>query len=215
MSNPARSLPAWRARERDVRRADLLEAARAEFAERGYHAATVEAIATRAEVGKGTVYLLFEDGKAGLLQAVLDDHLLNLRALVVQSFAQGDGPARYRFWTLALSAASYFRRRPDLLHIHAQELPRLLASGEGGEAAARLGRLTDELVAVVAPALGDAGGVPSTVAAHHLLTTLFGHLTALGLQPDTEAGALARDAAPPEVADALTVLVFDGIAARP
>ncbi|MDT0631934.1 TetR/AcrR family transcriptional regulator [Rubrivirga litoralis] len=206
--------PAWRVRERTARRADLLDAARAEFAAHGYAGATVEGIAARAEVGKGTVYLHFAGGKAGLLQAVLDDHLRALQALVVEAFTCSEGPARYRFWVLALSAASYFRRQPDLLRIHARELPRLLASGEGGEAAARLGRLTNELVGVVAPALGG-GGVPSAVAAHHLLATLFGHLTTLGLQPDTEAGALALDADPPAVADALTALVFDGIAVRP
>lgn len=211
-------VPAWRLHEQEARRADLLAAARAVFGARGYHGATVEDIAAAADVGKGTVYLDFPGGKAALLEAVLDDHLRALRALVVQAFGCGDGAARYRFWTLALSAASYFRHHPDLLRVHAREVPRLLASGEGGEAAARLGRLTDELVGVVAPTLeaeGGVGAVPCTVAAHHLLATLFGHLTALGLQPATDAGALARGAAPVAVADTLTALVFDGIAARP
>ena len=46
---------------------------------------------------------------------------------MVQSFTSGDAPVRYRFWTLSLAVASYFRRYPELLRLHARELPRLLA----------------------------------------------------------------------------------------
>lgn len=207
------AVPAWRRRERAARRDDLLAAACAEFAERGYHDATVEGIAARAGIGKGSVYLVFEGGKAELLDAILDDHLATLRSLVERTFAHGEGALRYRFWSLALAVTTYFRRRPDLLRIHTREVSRLLADGEGS-AAARLARLTDDLVAVVAPAF-DAGGasLPAEVAAHHLLSTLFGHVLGLALQPDTTAGALTADAAPVAVADTLTTLVFDGLGA--
>ena len=197
-------------------RGDLLLAARHAFAEHGYHGATVEDIAARACVGKGTVYLRFAGGKAEMLTAVLDDHLTNLRALVVRAFA-GEGTVRFRFWTLALTAATYFRTHPDLLLVHARELPRLLADADAGPSAEHLGRFTDRLVDVVAPALGDSPSISalsSRIAAHHLLATLFGHLLALGLQPETEAGELAASAAPSEVADTITALVFDGIAAH-
>ena len=208
MPTPA-PIPAWRLREQEARCADLLLAARAVFAERGYHEATVEEIAASADIGKGTVYLHFPAGKAALLEAVLDDHLAALRGIVVQTFTEGEGAVRYRFWTLALAAATYFRRNPDLLRVHARELPRLLADAEVGPVAERLARLTDELVDVVAPVLdGDGVALPSRVAAYHLLATLFGHLVALGLQ----AGPLDGGTPPPEIADTLVALVFDGIA---
>ena len=209
----AHTLPDWRRHGLERRRTDVLAAARAEFAEHGYHAATVDGVAARAEVGKGTVYLDFPGGKAALLDDVLTAHLDGLRALVESAFVRGEGTTRYRFWTLALSASTYFQRHPDLLRIHACELPRLLAMGEGGSAAERLAHLTDELVGVVAPAFEGVSPSPE-IAAHHLLATLFGHLVALGLQPEAGAGALARDATPSDIADTLTWLVFDGIAPR-
>lgn len=57
--------------ERARRKQDLLQAARAVFAENGYERATVDAIAQRAEVGKGTIYLYFETKEALLAELVL------------------------------------------------------------------------------------------------------------------------------------------------
>jgi AcrR family transcriptional regulator len=53
-----------RAHERAQRKEDILQAARAVFAQVGYHNTTVEAVAERAEVGKGTIYLYFESKDA-------------------------------------------------------------------------------------------------------------------------------------------------------
>lgn len=65
-----------REQERNRRKQELLQAARAVFAEHGFGLATVDAIAQRAEVGKGTVYLYFETKEAILgeltLQALSD-----------------------------------------------------------------------------------------------------------------------------------------------
>ncbi len=60
-----------RALERARRKEDILQAARAVFAEYGWHRATVEAIAARAEVSKGTIYLYFESKEAILAELVL------------------------------------------------------------------------------------------------------------------------------------------------
>jgi len=53
-----------RAQERARRKADILTAARAVFAQSGFQGTTVEAVAERAEVGKGTIYLYFESKEA-------------------------------------------------------------------------------------------------------------------------------------------------------
>ena len=50
-----------RAQERARRKEEILQAARAVFAQVGYRQTTVEAVAERAEVGKGTIYLYFEN----------------------------------------------------------------------------------------------------------------------------------------------------------
>jgi len=53
-----------RERDRLRRREDILRAAERVFAEKGYHAASIEEIANAAEYGTGTVYLYFKDKEA-------------------------------------------------------------------------------------------------------------------------------------------------------
>jgi AcrR family transcriptional regulator len=59
-----------RAREKAQRRQEILDAARREFFERGFHRPTVDDVAARAEVSKGTIYLYFES-KEGILAHLL------------------------------------------------------------------------------------------------------------------------------------------------
>ena len=67
---PEKPLPAWKAASRERLCEAVLDAARVTFGEKGYDGATVEEIAARAEVGKGTVYNYFEGGKPALFAAV-------------------------------------------------------------------------------------------------------------------------------------------------
>jgi AcrR family transcriptional regulator len=64
------STAARRAREKAQRRQEILNAARQEFFERGFHRPTVDDVAARAEVSKGTIYLYFES-KEGILAHLL------------------------------------------------------------------------------------------------------------------------------------------------
>jgi len=64
----------------DVRRTQILEAAAAVFARKGYQRATVKEVAAQAGVAPGTIYLYFEN-KRDLLMAIAD-HLIG------QSWAQ-------------------------------------------------------------------------------------------------------------------------------
>jgi AcrR family transcriptional regulator len=63
-----------RAREKAQRHQEILDAARQEFFERGFHRPTVDDVATRAEVSKGTIYLYFES-KEGILAHLLIEGL--------------------------------------------------------------------------------------------------------------------------------------------
>ncbi len=60
-----------RAQERAQRRDDILQAARTVFNEVGWRRATVEAVAERAQVSKGTIYLYFESKEAVLAELAL------------------------------------------------------------------------------------------------------------------------------------------------
>jgi AcrR family transcriptional regulator len=61
-----------RAREKAQRRCEILAAARQEFFERGFHHPTVDDVAARAEVSKGTIYLYFESKEAILAHLLLE-----------------------------------------------------------------------------------------------------------------------------------------------
>ena len=61
----------WR-RRKDARPQEILEAAFAEFAEKGFAATRMDDIAARAGVTKGTIYLYF-DGKESLFKALLQE----------------------------------------------------------------------------------------------------------------------------------------------
>jgi AcrR family transcriptional regulator len=73
-----------RAREKAQRRREILDAARQEFFERGFHDPTVDDVAARAEVSKGTIYLYFESKEeilAHLLLEGLDALLREMKAV--------------------------------------------------------------------------------------------------------------------------------------
>ena len=57
--------------ERARRKQDILQAARAVFAQDGYNRATVAAVARRADLGKGTLYLYFDTKEAILAELTL------------------------------------------------------------------------------------------------------------------------------------------------
>lgn len=61
-------------RERESRRQEILAAAKAVFAKKGFDGAVVDEIATQAEFSKATLYLYFRD-KHDLFYAVLEDAL--------------------------------------------------------------------------------------------------------------------------------------------
>ena len=76
-----------RAREKAQRRREILDAARREFFERGFHHPTVDDVAARAEVSKGTIYLYFESK-----EEILAHLLLEGLDLLVSEMQAGCGP---------------------------------------------------------------------------------------------------------------------------
>jgi AcrR family transcriptional regulator len=74
-----------RAREKAQRRREILDAARQEFFERGFHQPTVDDVASRAEVSKGTIYLYFESKEEILAHLLLE----GLDLLLAQMEAAG------------------------------------------------------------------------------------------------------------------------------
>lgn len=66
-------------RAKQERRRQILFAAKAVFAEAGYHGASIHAIIERAQIARGTFYLYFES-KAAVFDSILDQAMSDLRA---------------------------------------------------------------------------------------------------------------------------------------
>ena len=75
-----------RAREKAQRRREILTAARQEFFERGFHQPTVDDVAARAEVSKGTIYLYYESKEEILAHLLLE----GLSLLLIEMEAAGN-----------------------------------------------------------------------------------------------------------------------------
>ena len=98
------STAARRAREKAQRRQEILDAARREFFERGFHHPTVDDVASRAEVSKGTIYLYFES-KEEILAHLLLEGLNLLLVRMKAAFDPGSPPSPER--TLQALATAY------------------------------------------------------------------------------------------------------------
>ena len=118
--SPARSEPpspsTSRANAKARTRARVLQAARSLFMERGYEAATIRDIASRADLSTGAVFASFSD-KADLFKAVLaEDHERQLDAM--ESARLDDLPVRKAL--LAMFRVAY--------QFHLDQLPLLRAA---------------------------------------------------------------------------------------
>lgn len=71
------------------RQAEIITAARKVFAEKGYVAATVDEIAQRANLAKGTIYVYF-DSKEQIYNAVMSDDLETLRRLTLEKIRKAN-----------------------------------------------------------------------------------------------------------------------------
>lgn len=95
---------------RSARRAQLLEAAQAVFADSGYHAASMDEIAVRASVSKPVLYQHFP-GKLDLYLALIDRHTEEVPRLVREALAATpDNATRV---AAAMSAFFEFVERDD------------------------------------------------------------------------------------------------------
>src|SRR5690349_7821253 len=92
MSKPKKAAkPRWQ-RRKELRRPEILAAALAVFAARGFTAARLDEVATRAGVTKGTLYLYFQN-KEALFKALIHDYLVPNLALAEERVRSHTGRA--------------------------------------------------------------------------------------------------------------------------
>ena len=107
-------------------RSTILQAARDLFAERGYEAATMRELATRAGVAVGTINLHFAD-KTSLLAAALDE---DIEAALAGAEVPADASLERRLEALIRPLYAYYAERPDLSRVLVKES--LLLAGVWG-----------------------------------------------------------------------------------
>jgi AcrR family transcriptional regulator len=122
MTQTATSLR-WK-RRKEARPSELLDAALAVFAEKGFAAARLEDIASRAGVSKGTIYLYYKS-KEEILRALIKAIPLAMVERVSQS-ALGEGGTPEEMLRRVLQMIGAAIRDPRLI-----QFPRLII-GEGG-----------------------------------------------------------------------------------
>ena len=108
------------------RRAQLLDIGRSVFAERGYEAASVEEIATRAKITKPIVYEHFS-GKEGLYAVIVDREVQDLLHRITASLV-GKHP-RLLLEQAAYSFLTYIEDEPDGFRILVRDSPVTSSTG--------------------------------------------------------------------------------------
>jgi AcrR family transcriptional regulator len=149
-----------REREVELRRADVLAAAAAEFAEKGFDGAQMSALAARAEVALGTLYSLFES-KEQLFQAVIETSADAVRDAVQAAVATVADP-RERLLRLIDASFERFRSDPAFFRLHAQSTqgwPTRIRASMGESAQARFSEFVQWVVGLARDAAA-AGALP-------------------------------------------------------
>lgn len=158
------------------RRRELLAAARGVFGQRGFDCATMEAIAARAGVAKGTVYLYFPS-KQAVYDATVAEGLDELERLTQAAIdvAPGLKDAIQAFVSVRVR---YFQERPDFFKMYVAEISHQLTHARRRTRAcsAALDGQTQGLQRVLACAIarGEVRDVDPAAAAHVIFDTTRG-----------------------------------------
>lgn len=101
-----------REREREERQASILDAARRVFFAQGIHKATMDDVASAAEVSKGTVYLYFQNKETILATLLKEGLTLLVRQLETAYGAEQSLPAVARLHRIADAYFQFFQTYP-------------------------------------------------------------------------------------------------------
>ena len=106
-----------REREKAQRRREILDAARQEFFERGFHRPTVGDVAARAEVSKGTIYLYFESKETILAHLLLEGLELLLSEMEAAYDPQSLSPVEPALRALTNAYLNFCQSHPNYFRL--------------------------------------------------------------------------------------------------
>ena len=105
----------------DFRRAELIDAANAVFARKGFAGASVDEIAKMAGVAKGTVYLYYPS-KHDIYWAVLESGIVALDKAIREAVGAAPRSLKAQLLAVAQTKLAYFDERRDFFRIFFSEL---------------------------------------------------------------------------------------------
>lgn len=111
-------------REKLARRAEILAAARKIFAEKGLHETTLDEIAEKAELAKGTLYGYFEN-KDDLFFSVLGEAVHNVEDAINQA-ANSKQPPAEKITGMIKTMLTLFEENIDLMQLMTRNQPGML-----------------------------------------------------------------------------------------
>lgn len=192
---------------RGTARERLLDAALAEFRERGYAASSLQSIATRAGLTKGAIYWSFED-KEDLFLALVDERLDGpARELIAAASA---APAEIEAAPgISRGFAALVGEQPDLVLLAIEHWALAMRRDTVRTDFAARQRALAEAVARTLEARHATLGVPLTYPAERLGTAIVALCIGLAME-----GLAQPDAVPDELLGDILGLIYDGLAAR-
>lgn len=208
-------------RERLLRREAILEAARIEFAEKGYGPAKLEDIARRAEFGKGTLYNYFKGGKLGMLFAIFDQLFESMTELIEKSFSVDCNNKSFRdcLYDYTVSCLTFYVDRKELFLILVKEAHRM-CFGDDFEHMTYFRNQRERMVSAFALSIkraiekGEVRPLDPHAIAHMILGNIEGFQVHLILESDTEGNAGFAGLNPEKAAGFLTTMLLDGLSAN-
>jgi AcrR family transcriptional regulator len=105
-----------REKERENRRSSILKAARKLFFDRGFKSVTIDNIAAKAEVSKGSVYLYFKSKEEIYTQILINDNIAAFEDLK-NKFSAKEAPAAELLLEYADNYINYFLNDNELFRI--------------------------------------------------------------------------------------------------
>src|SRR3954454_8017687 len=102
-------------RAKQERRRQIMDAAKAVFAQAGYHGASIHAIIERAEIARGTFYLYFES-KNAVFDSILDQAMADLRSRIhrIEVIDPAAPPPQVQLRQQVVETLAYIVRDRDL-----------------------------------------------------------------------------------------------------
>lgn len=207
-----------RERERNLRRREMLDAAKAVFAEKSYADATVDEIAERAQYGKGTIYLYFKGGKQEILSVLLDElfEAVHRRMeILVRDAESSAGHSRDLLYNYLSWLFQHMMLNHDLFIVSVKEIDRSFAREATGNRV-QWGERFDGLVTMqevfftIAINRGEIRQTDAAALAHVFIGMVRGYLTmVLGAGVDRD--GLDTQASSRQATEWLISLLYDGV----